>query len=62
MFYTIKQLIRKFKKCKTCIRVCLDRYGIKRVVLPKTKQVVYDIPNDKMEKIKQFVTYRKDVE
>lgn len=59
MFYTTKQLIRKLKRSKNFIMMCIDRYGIKRIKLKSTRQLVYDIPKEKMELIIQFSEARQ---
>ena len=54
MFYKLEQLVRKLKRSKPFIIMCIDRFGIKRIRLKTTNQLVYDIPKDKMEEIMEF--------
>lgn len=59
MLYNMEKLIKKLKKSKSTIKICLDRYNIKRVVKNKVK--LYDISIEEMEKIKYFLIYRSDL-
>lgn len=58
MFYTVEKLMRKFHRSKASIRICLDRYGIRRVV--KDKKIYYDISNIDIKKIEYFLRYRNE--
>lgn len=59
MLYNMEKLVKKLKKSKSTIKICLDRYNIKRVVKNKVK--LYDISIEEMEKIKYFLIYRSDL-
>ena len=54
MYYTIEQLMRKLKRSKQFIKLCVDRFSIKQTRLKTTSILVYDIPKDKMEQIMEF--------
>lgn len=59
MFYKLDKLARKLKRSKSFIIMCVDRFGIKRIRLKTTNQLVYDIPKEKMEEIMEFNYARK---
>ena len=59
MFYKLDKLARKLKRSKSFIIMCIDRFGIKRIRLKTTNQLVYDIPKEKMEEIMEFNCARK---
>ena len=54
MYYKIEQLMRKLKRSQPFVQMCLDRFGIKKIRLKTTNQLVYDIPKEKMDKIVEF--------
>ena len=59
MFYTLKQLTRKLKRSEGFLKLCFDRFSIKHYRLKNTRQFVYDVPNAKLELIKEFSETRK---
>lgn len=58
MFYTVEKLMRKFHRSKANIRICLDRYGIRRI--SKDKKIYYYLSNIDIKKIEYFLKYRKE--
>ena len=58
MYYTVEKLMRKFHRSKASIRICLDRYGIKRI--SKDKKIYYCLSNIDIKKIEYFLKYRNE--
>lgn len=59
MFYTMEQLKRKLKRSQPFVRMCIDRFGIKQTRLKTTRELVYDVPAEKMKEIIEFSFMRQ---
>lgn len=59
MFYTMEQLKRKLKRSQPFVSMCIDRFSIKQTRLKTTRELVYDIPSEKMKEIIEFSFMRQ---